>query len=305
MNEIFCSPLYAKSFVKYSSPAPLVGISLSGNLLCGIDSKDKIYCASNFEHLRTSLNWKVIAGGLMQISVKGKRLCGINRGNQLWCLNNIENGKYTIVAGLHRYVSINAYGALISVSMSNGVYFSYQPIFIDQKGDLPIPINNRNRETSKYPRLRATYLLMGPSIERRGNGFSRPTKEHHPNHYFIEGKNRNEQGTMLKLSFTDRKDDSIQLWGPPCNPRDQFSTQEFRMKHQFNCSGDAIHIGKIHALQYCIHELCVNEQKAEKIKRRLAQLLTKPKIIVGEAAKNVVSPKCADCCHPCDEGASK
>jgi hypothetical protein len=62
----------------------LVQVSFDGKTLCGVDSVDDIWCATNNIRGEGPTQWRQVPGKLTHVDVYGDSLWGVNRQNQIW-----------------------------------------------------------------------------------------------------------------------------------------------------------------------------------------------------------------------------
>jgi hypothetical protein len=104
-NTIYCSENKGKSW--HTKPGKLAQMSLDGKRACGVNGEEKIYCVDDITKLGVdkTVDWQWVSGDLKNISVSGDRMCGVNRDDQIYCAPyNTNNWKQ--VPGFLRQISL-------------------------------------------------------------------------------------------------------------------------------------------------------------------------------------------------------
>ena len=99
-------------------PGRLKHVSVSGGKLYGVNKGDSIYYSPN-----TKGNWRQISGGLKQVDIDGKTVCGVNSSDHIYCKDDLEGAGWRRLPGSLKYVSVSG-GKLYGVNSGDSIYYS-------------------------------------------------------------------------------------------------------------------------------------------------------------------------------------
>ncbi len=86
-------------------PGSKRSISLDGNMMCGINAADDIYCSDNGNVLAPS--WFQVQGKLRQLSVSNGRIYGVNAAGEMFYRENARNGNWINLNGKAIHIDHN------------------------------------------------------------------------------------------------------------------------------------------------------------------------------------------------------
>ena len=115
---VFCATDNVNPLWKEVTVMPLVKLDLSGNILCGVDFNDNIYC-SNF----MIRNWKQIQGKGMNIAINGTTLHAVNRERYIYStsLSFMNNANaYQLNPSFGKICTLKSGLSLKNLTKSNG-----------------------------------------------------------------------------------------------------------------------------------------------------------------------------------------
>ena len=108
-NDIYCSKQPGQSNPKWNKlsdklPSGLKNISISNNSVCGTNTNDNIFCASDISNTQ----WRQLSGGLRNVSLFGQQACGTNSLDNIWCTPDVTTAQtnWNKVSGQLRNISL-------------------------------------------------------------------------------------------------------------------------------------------------------------------------------------------------------
>ncbi len=102
----------------FQLPGALKHISVSGQRVCGTNANDDIYCAENYR----SPQWKQIPGKLKQIDIEGTAACGVNANDDIYCADTIMNPSWRNIPGKLKHITLSK-GKIYGVNSSDNIYY--------------------------------------------------------------------------------------------------------------------------------------------------------------------------------------
>jgi hypothetical protein len=292
-GKLFCSPMYSIDWVEYSAPTGLKMISLSGDYLCGVNTAGEIFCTSEFENMKTSLQWFQIHGkALQQIDISGRRLCGTSHENEVWCLEDIletpSQPKFFRVTGQFKRVVLSESGSLLGINLASEVYFCAMSVFQQHLG---------NNDLETYVDESKPIVVPSLSI-----AIPVPLKENSSSAlpYIIETKSCDQKpSSNLEIRYSGAPNDALKIWGAQCL-RDNRPADTPTVRHTLTCRGDAHHAGTVRAREFCVGIHCMKSDLLQTLLDRLASLkLDQPPGPIKSVLLRNKRDYCDQCCYHC------
>jgi predicted RNA-binding protein len=103
----------------FQVPGKLKHVSVSNGKLYGANSNDDIFYNDNFR----SANWRHIPGKLKQVDIDGNTVCGVNSGDAIYCKDNLEGGNWFQVPGGLKHVAVSN-GKLYGTNSGDGIWYN-------------------------------------------------------------------------------------------------------------------------------------------------------------------------------------
>ena len=88
----------------------LTHVSVSNNLVCGVNIRTDIYCSPSSSAFSTAVGpgtWTQVAGTLTKISISGGRACGLDPVGNMYCANDVLHPTWLNVPGIYDEVDID------------------------------------------------------------------------------------------------------------------------------------------------------------------------------------------------------
>ncbi|ORZ38240.1 hypothetical protein BCR44DRAFT_132455 [Catenaria anguillulae PL171] len=101
-------------------PGALKQVQLDGNVVCGVNVADQIYCAD--QNIFFNLVWDPLPGRLMHVSVSNGRLYGVSRDGKIWYGESYKVPNWRQVPGEGRMVDLDVNVACHVALRSNNVF---------------------------------------------------------------------------------------------------------------------------------------------------------------------------------------
>ena len=103
----------------FKIPGLLIHVSVSQGRLYGVNSNHDIFYNPDY---RTG-NWIHIPGKLKQVDVDGKIVCGVNSADDIYCKDNLEGANWFQLPGKLIHVSVSN-GRLYGTNANNDVFYN-------------------------------------------------------------------------------------------------------------------------------------------------------------------------------------
>jgi hypothetical protein len=103
----------------FQVPGKLKHVSVSNGKLYGANSNDDIFYNDNFR----SGNWRHIPGKLKEVDIDGNTVCGVNSADNIYCKDNLEHSNWFQVPGGLKHVAVSN-GKLYGVNSGDAIWYN-------------------------------------------------------------------------------------------------------------------------------------------------------------------------------------
>lgn len=138
-------------------PGALKQVNNNGNIICGVNSQNNIYCKTDGQN-----GWGKLPGGLTHISVDGIKACGIGYQNIVYCADNVNSPNWVPIQGTGKQIDMDN-GKMVIISLDNSQL--YVADYKKSNWKLITPPNNSSKQFINVSIFNTTIVAIDTNYE--------------------------------------------------------------------------------------------------------------------------------------------